>query len=64
MPRSARLDIPGVIQHIIVRGVGGRDIFLDDDDRQSFRDRLSTLLAHTETDFLIWSLLTNHAHMP
>ena len=63
MPRSARLDIAGVLQHVIVRGVERRDIFLDDDDRQSFWDRFSSLLIHTGTECLAWSLLTNHAHM-
>lgn len=63
MPRTARLDIAGVIQHVIVRGVERRDIFLDDDDRQSFLDRFSSLLIQTGTECLAWSLLTNHAHM-
>jgi putative transposase len=63
MPRAARLDIAGVLQHVIVRGVERRDIFLDDDDRQSFLDRLSNLLVQTETECLAWSLMTNHVHM-
>lgn len=63
MPRAARLDIPGVLQHVIIRGVERRDIFLDDIDRQSFLDRFSNLLTLTETECLAWSLMTNHAHM-
>lgn len=63
MPRAARLDIPGVLQHVIVRGVERRDIFLDDIDRQSFLDRFSNLLTLTETECLAWSLMTNHAHL-
>jgi REP element-mobilizing transposase RayT len=63
MPRYARLDIAGVLQHVIVRGVERRDIFLDDDDRQSFLDRFSSLLMITGTECLAWSLMTNHAHM-
>lgn len=63
MPRAARLDIPGVLQHVIVRGVERRDIFLDDDDRQSFLDRFSNLLIQTGTECLAWSLMTNHVHM-
>ncbi len=63
MPRAARLDIPGVLQHVIVRGVERRDIFLDDTDRQSFLDRFSNLLTQTETECLAWSLMTNHVHM-
>lgn len=63
MPRTARLDIAGVLQHVIVRGVERRDIFLDDTDRQSFMDRFSLLLVQTETDCLAWSFMTNHVHM-
>jgi len=60
MPRDARLDITGVLQHVIIRGVEQRDIFLDDDDRQSFLDRFSSLLMITGTECLAWSLMTNH----
>lgn len=63
MPRSARLDIPGVLQHVIFRGVERRDIFLNDTDRLSFLDRFSTLLTQTGTECLAWSLMTNHAHL-
>ena len=51
MPRSARLDQPGFLQHVIVRGIEKRDIFLDDEDRDDFVRRLSTLLLETETEY-------------
>ena len=41
MPRTARIDIPGLLQHVIVRGIERRDIFLNDDDRRLFLERLS-----------------------
>jgi len=63
MPRTARLDIPGLLQHVTSRGVEKRDIFLDDDDRRSFLSRLSFLLQETETDCLAWALLSNHFHL-
>ncbi|HBT82832.1 MAG TPA: transposase [Desulfuromonas sp.] len=63
MPRAARLDIPGVLQHVIFRGVERRDIFLHDTDRLSFLERFSTLLAQTGTECLAWSLMSNHAHL-
>mgnify|MGYP002154995327 CR=1 FL=1 len=62
MPRAARLDITGLLQHVIVRGIEKRDIFLDDEDRQAFLIRFSKLLQETETDCLAWGLLSNHAH--
>jgi len=51
MPRSARLDQPGLLQHVIVRGIEKRDIFLDDEDRDDFVRRLSTLLLETGIEY-------------
>jgi len=44
MPRLARLDAPGVLHHIIIRGIERRTIFRDDKDSDNLIDRLSTLL--------------------
>src|SRR5512146_2064848 len=63
MPRSGRIDIPGLLHHVIVRGIERSDIFLDDDDRRSFLERFSKLLIATETDCLAWALMTNHFHL-
>lgn len=63
MPRSARIDIAGVLQHVMIRGIEKRDIFIDDHDRSAFVDRFSELLVKTKTDCLAWSLLSNHAHL-
>jgi len=43
MPRLARIDIPGLLQHVIIRGIKRRDIFKDDIDRQNFLDRVTNL---------------------
>ena len=32
MPRSARLDAPGVLHHVMIRGIERRDIFDDNND--------------------------------
>jgi len=63
MPRSARIDIPNLLQHVIVRGIEQRAIFADDDDHRNFVKRFSDLLIATETDCLAWSLLDNHFHL-
>ncbi|QWV93193.1 transposase [Geomonas oryzisoli] len=63
MPRAARLDIAGVLQHVIVRGIERRDIFLDTRDRQSFVDRFTELLVKMEMDCLAWALMSNHLHL-
>jgi len=36
MPRQSRLDISGVLHHIMVRGINKADIFIYDQDRMSF----------------------------
>jgi REP-associated tyrosine transposase len=63
MPRTARIDIPGLLQHVIVRGIERREIFVDDSDRQYFVERLSFLLGKTGTDCFAWSLMSNHFHL-
>ena len=34
MPRQARLDAPGLLQHVMARGIERREIFKDDQDRK------------------------------
>ena len=63
MPRTARLDLPDLLQHVIVRGVDRCDIFRDDQDRRRFLVSFSKLLVQTGTECLAWSLLTNHLHI-
>ncbi|MBJ6751479.1 transposase [Geomonas anaerohicana] len=63
MPRSARIDIEGLLQHVIVRGIEKRDIFYDDKDRRAFLDRLSPMLLKTKTQCLAWALMSNHFHL-
>ena len=41
MPRLARLDSPGVLHHVMGRGIEGNAIFQSDTDRQDFVDRLN-----------------------
>ena len=63
MPRVARLDTPGLLQHVIVRGVERREIFSDDRDRGRFLVRLVSLLEETETSCYAWTLIPNHFHL-
>jgi putative transposase len=61
MPRLARLDAPGVLHHIIIRGIERRKIFRNDNDKDNLIDRLSILLPETQTACYAWALLLNHA---
>jgi len=63
MPRQARLDAPGTLHHVIIRGIEKRRIFDDDEDRKGFLSRLNTLVSETETKIYAWSLMPNHAHL-
>jgi len=62
MPRIARLDTPGLLHHVMIRGIERRKIFNDNKDRDNFIERLSTLLPETKTQCYAWSFLPNHAH--
>jgi REP element-mobilizing transposase RayT len=63
MPRKARIDAVGAFHHIIVRGIEGRKIFLQDDDRINFLERLGRIVPDTKTQCYGWALMPNHAHM-
>ena len=43
MPRLARLDAPGVLHHIMGRGIERNKIFIGDKDREDFIARLSAM---------------------
>ena len=63
MPRQARLDAPGTLHHIIVRGIERRNIVDDDTDRNRFVKRLGRLSVELQMPVYAWALLTNHAHI-
>ena len=63
MPRSARLDAPGTLHHVIIRGIEKRRIVDDDQDREVFVDRLEQLSVDLKTPVYAWALMTNHAHL-
>lgn len=63
MPRKARIDAPGALHHIIVRGVAQTSIFKDDKDREDFLNRLGGTLEDTSTSCYAWALIPNHAHL-
>ena len=63
MPRKARIDAPGALHHIIVRGIERRRIFSDDQDRDNFVERLGDIVTETKTFCFAWALIPNHAHI-
>lgn len=63
MPRGPRLDAPGILHHIIARGIERRKIFVNDADRADFLARLGALALETDTAVYAWCLLPNHFHV-
>lgn len=63
MPRQARIDTPGALHHILVRGIERRKIFRDNKDKNNFVKRLGGILKDTSTSCYAWSLLPNHVHL-
>ena len=62
MPRTARLDAPGVLHHVMIRGIERRKIFRNNNDREDFIERLAVLCPATQTSCYAWAFLSNHAH--
>jgi REP element-mobilizing transposase RayT len=63
MPRKSRIDAPGALHHLIVRGIERRKIFDDDTDRNNFIERLDHIVTDTKTGCYAWALIPNHFHL-
>ena len=63
MPRQARLDAPGTLHHVMLRGIERRAIVTDNADRHEFVRRLGASAMQSRTAVYGWALLTNHAHL-
>lgn len=63
MPRESRIDSPGALHHIILRGIERNDLFKDYLDHHNFLDRLGKILSETSTSCYAWDLMTNHVHL-
>jgi hypothetical protein len=49
MPRGPRLDAPGTLHHVIIRGIERRQIVDDDEDRDGFVARMGAIALDTNT---------------
>ena len=63
MPRLARLDAPGVLHHVMGRGIEKNNIFLNNKDRNDFLNRLSEVVEEGGIDIYAWALMPNHFHL-
>ena len=63
MPRQARLDTPGALHHIMVRGINKSVIFDEDEDKTRFLERLGDCVEAGGCSVYAWALMDNHAHI-
>jgi putative transposase len=64
MPRQARLDAPGTLHHVIIRGIEKRKIVDDKIDQNRFVERMGQIALDTDTNIYAWALMTNHQQTP
>jgi putative transposase len=62
MARGPRLDGPGVLHHVMARGIEQRPIFRCDSDRRDLLSRLASSCREGGARIFAWALLPNHAH--
>ncbi len=62
MPRQARLDAPGALHHVIIRGIEKKSIVDDVRDRKEFISRIGSLSTEEKATIYAWALMSNHAH--
>lgn len=63
MPRQARLDVPGALHHIMVRGINKTVIFKEDQDKVRFLERLGEDITRGVCAVYAWVLMNNHVHI-
>ena len=63
MPRGPRLDAPGALHHVIIRGIERGAIVSDDDNRIEVVRRMGKLAKDSGTSVYAYALMTNHLHI-
>ncbi len=54
---------PGVLHHVMARGIERQPIFRDDADRADLVQRLARLVEAQPVSVYAWALMPNHFHM-
>jgi putative transposase len=63
MPRPPRIDLPGVPQHVVIRGNNRSDLFRTDNDRTLFLRYLRHAAGSTGSLIHAFVLMSNHVHL-
>ncbi|MBE0448576.1 MAG: transposase [Actinobacteria bacterium] len=63
MPRGPRIDIPGLVHHVICRGIEKSTIFKDNCDYEQLLARISKHANRESIHIYAFSLMPNHFHL-
>lgn len=63
MPRQARIDFPGALHHVTGRAIEKKSIFLQEQDKRAFVDRLQSLIEKCSMQCYAWAIMDNHFHL-
>lgn len=63
MPRTARIVAPGLAHHITQRGNRRMEVFLDDEDRETYLTLLRQYRKKHGLEILAYCLMHNHIHL-
>ncbi|MCG2679943.1 MAG: transposase [Kiritimatiellae bacterium] len=63
MPRHLRVEFPGAIYHVTIRGNARQKIFNDDHDRKRFLQRLADSVETYGERLYLFCLMSNHVHL-
>ena len=62
MSRPWRIEFEGALYHVLSRRNERRDIFIDDEDRNSFINLMGDMSDRFEVDIFAYVLMNNHYH--
>ena len=63
MPRRPREEAAGAIHHVYARGIDGRLLYVDDEDRLGYLALLDQVVGKTGWRCLSYCLMDNHLHL-
>ena len=63
MPRTARKISKTRIYHIMIRGINRQNIFMDDEDKIMFLEKLKTIKQRSRCLIYAYCLMNNHVHL-
>ena len=63
MARQSRIDYPGALNHLMIRGIERKNIFATDPDKEDFLRRLEQHVEKDHTICFAFAIMSNHAHL-